>query len=186
MPTVRLLIAAATAATLLTTPPPAGASATDRGRPAAKASTDTRVIERKVRHCANRERLSRGLRPLRPHPDLARAARDHALAMAWQGFFDHIDPEGRGPAERVRRYTDRFGAGVGENIARRSRTVEVACRLWMRSPGHRANILHPDYAYIGAGYAAPGPGDEDYVQVFGVRRRPARTPPKRPVRARRH
>lgn len=43
---------------------------------------------------------------------------------------------------------------------------------WMRSPGHRANILSPRFRDIGISIVAGGPdgaGSRTYTVVFGVR-----------------
>jgi uncharacterized protein YkwD len=83
-------------------------------------------------------------------------------------FFGHTDPLGRGPSERVAKYDpERTLAGVGENIAGGYPSVRAACGGWMASSGHRENILDPEYAYIGSGYARAG-RTRVYVQDFGV------------------
>jgi uncharacterized protein YkwD len=92
--------------------------------------------------------------------------------MARFGFFDHQDPWGRGPVERVRLYDPgrTIGFPIGENIAMGYRTAAAACRGWLASPGHRANILGRGYTRIGAGVWRSSRGVPFYVQVFGVRR----------------
>ncbi|WP_342190492.1 CAP domain-containing protein [Paenibacillus macquariensis] len=42
----------------------------------------------------------------------------------------------------------------GENIAAGQTTPEEVTRVWMNSPGHRANILDPRFTDIGVGYVA--------------------------------
>lgn len=136
--------------------------------PTASAAASSRAAnERAIRTCVNREREKRGLAPLRVNASLARAARDHAENMRRQGFFDHTDPEGRGPSERVERLTGVF-SGVGENIGGGYATGAAACRAWMRSSGHRANILRSSYARIGTGYARGGRLRHYWVQVFAT------------------
>lgn len=127
--------------------------------------------ERGILQCVNAERAKRGIAALKQDPSLAKAARFHAKQMRTKRFFDHTDPAGRSPADRVRRYTNRFGAGVGENIAAGGRTPKATCRQWMNSAGHRANILDPDYRYLGTGYAKGGKYRHYWVQVFGLKPR---------------
>jgi uncharacterized protein YkwD len=119
-----------------------------------------------VRQCANSERARAGLPPLARAPALDAAARSLARDMAARRFFDHTDPDGNGPQERV----DAIESGwlVGENIAAGYRTVRSACRGWMKSSGHRENILNPDYEAIGGGYAL-GPRGPFFVQDFAFR-----------------
>lgn len=143
---------------------PATARADGPGLAAASARA-----ERSIRGCANRNRRVRGVARLRPSRALARAARLHARNMARQGFFDHTDRQGRGVGERVAVF-DRAGrfVALGENIAGGYTTPASACRGWMRSSGHRRNILNPAYTHVGGGFARGGPYRRYYVQVFGT------------------
>jgi uncharacterized protein YkwD len=87
--------------------------------------------------------------------------------MLEQGFFDHMDPEGRGPRDRVARLSSRHWIAVGENIAAGFADAERACVRWNRA--HRANMLKRTYTHIGAGYAhGPRGYGHYYVQVFGT------------------
>jgi uncharacterized protein YkwD len=156
---------------------------------AASAQSVAERAAQEVRQCANKERRKHGLGPLTENPILDKAARYHARNMAKKDFFDHTDPEGRGPAERI----DLFGSweafnGIGENIAAGEDGPAQACRDWMESPGHRENILDPSYHAIGGGFAM---GDTSlrfyYVQEFGERNvgppapKPAADPSQRPA-----
>jgi uncharacterized protein YkwD len=125
------------------------------------------AVERSIRGCVHSQREWAGLPPLRADAALNQAARRHARNMARFGFFDHDDPWGRGPAERVALYTDVFADFVGENIAAGDRTAAAACRSWMASPGHRENILYDEYTAVGAGFARGGLYGYYYVQDFG-------------------
>lgn len=122
--------------------------------------------ERLIRQCANRERFAAGLPPLYRAPALDAAARGLARDMVVRRFFDHTDPDGAGPQERVDAIE--AGWGVGENIAMGYRSVRAACRGWMASPGHRKNILEPSYEAVGAGYAR-GRGGPFFVQELAFR-----------------
>jgi uncharacterized protein YkwD len=123
-------------------------------------------IETSIRSCANRERRERGLGSLDHDHTLDRAARLHARRMLEQGFFDHVDPAGNGPADRVKRFAKRHYVIVGENIAAGYESVRAICRDWMKNPGHRENILRSRFTRIGAGYASGGEYGRYYVQVF--------------------
>lgn len=137
--------------------------------PDATASASVAAIEEGIRDCANRNRRARGIAPLGSGGPLNRAARLHARNMARHGFFDHTDPQGRGPAERVAIFDGggRF-AFVGENIGAGYRSAAAACAGWMNSDGHRRNILDSDYTHIGGGFARGGPYGRYYVQVFAA------------------
>jgi uncharacterized protein YkwD len=106
-------------------------------------------LENSVVTLVNRERQQRGLSPLRQDGRLRSAARAHSEDMAKRGFFEHVSPDGRFPADRMRKYgCTRPG---GENIAMGQRQAVAVMAGWMDSPGHRANILHPDFGAIGVG-----------------------------------
>jgi uncharacterized protein YkwD len=124
-------------------------------------------VEESIRDCANRERRERGMHTLTHDPALDAAARLHARRMLARGFFDHEDPDGNGPADRVKRFAKRRYVIVGENIAAGFDSTGATCRGWMKSPGHRANILRERFTRVGAGYAS-GDGEYGryYVQVF--------------------
>jgi uncharacterized protein YkwD len=124
-------------------------------------------VEAGIRACANRHRRAHGLRPLRHDHTLDRAARFHARRMLARGFFDHVDPSGRDPVDRVRRYAKHRYAIIGENIAAGQTSVSEACRDWMKRRGHRENILRPRFTRIGAGFARGSAHlGYYYVQVF--------------------
>ena len=124
-------------------------------------------VEAGIRACANRNRLEHGLRPLAHDRTLDRAARFHARRMLEQGFFDHVDPSGKDPVDRVRRYAKHRYAIVGENIAAGFESVATTCRAWMNRRSHRENILRPRFTRIGAGFARGSAHlGYYYVQVF--------------------
>ncbi len=97
---------------------------------------------------------------------LGRAAHAHSGNMATRGFFDHDDPQGRGPADRVdlQGYNWQY---VGENIALGAPTPLDAVLGWMCSSGHRANIMEAEFVDMGPGAAAGGSGPL-WTQVFGT------------------
>ena len=96
----------------------------------------------------NQVRMAHGLRPLRADARLERAARSHSSRMLRTDSFFH----GAFNA-RIRRVGVR-APRVGENLAwgtgrlARARTI---VRMWLASPGHRANLLHPGYRMVGVG-----------------------------------
>jgi len=106
-------------------------------------------LEARMLDLINQERVAAGLKPLAPDPELTEVARRHSADMFARGYFAHDTPEGRDPFDRMRAANVRF-ATAGENIAL-APTVEVAHRGLMNSPGHRANILHPQFGRLGIG-----------------------------------
>jgi uncharacterized protein YkwD len=132
----------------------------------------------------NEERTSRGLRPLREHVALRSAAQSYAELMDEHNFFAHVSPGGSTMVDRLRRGTSYLRDGrswvVGENLAWGAGGAETPARIvraWMRSPGHRKNILNGRFRDIGIGITdgAPVTGvtaasdAATYVNNFGAR-----------------
>ncbi|MBC7743810.1 MAG: CvpA family protein [Flavobacterium sp.] len=97
----------------------------------------------------NKERESRKLKPLKADPLLRYVARRHSTDMFKRGYFSHHTPEGKDPFDRIREAKISF-ITAGENLAL-SPTLKIAHYGLMESPGHKANILHPDFGKVGIG-----------------------------------
>lgn len=83
------------------------------------------------------------------------AARRHTRDMTTHRCFDHVCAGEPGMTNRLHDYLAGASAwGYGENIAwgeERIGTPKAIVRAWMHSPGHRENILNPDFRQIGVG-----------------------------------
>ncbi|HUV03901.1 MAG TPA: CvpA family protein [Armatimonadota bacterium] len=142
--------------------------------PEAKESVDLRFrvrypkidprSEQEMLRLMNRERMQRGLRPLVMNETLRKAARDHSMDMFRRGYFAHVDLDGRTPFQRIRRSGIRFTT-AGENLAL-APTVHIAHHGLMRSPGHRENILRPEFRRVGIGAARGGRYGIMFTQDF--------------------
>ncbi|KYH34777.1 cysteine-rich secretory protein family protein [Clostridium tepidiprofundi DSM 19306] len=55
---------------------------------------------------------------------------------------------------------------AGENIALGQRTPKEVMNSWMNSPGHRSNILNPNYTEIGVGIAYSKDRGIYWTQMF--------------------
>jgi uncharacterized protein YkwD len=97
----------------------------------------------------NRERAMRGLKLLKPDPEMTRVARKHSLDMFNRGYFSHFTPEGRSPFDRMAS-GDVIFLIAGENLAL-AQSLGIAHAGLMKSPGHRANILNPAFGRLGIG-----------------------------------
>jgi uncharacterized protein YkwD len=94
----------------------------------------------------NRARAAHGLAALHVDPALERAARSHSLDMLGHGYFAHGDFGARMTSFGAR------GPALAENLAWGSGPLGSAAsivRMWLRSPGHRQNLLHPGYTRVG-------------------------------------
>jgi uncharacterized protein YkwD len=105
--------------------------------------------EAEMLRLVNRERQKHGLHPLQADPEMLRVARAHSQDMFAKGYFAHDNLEGKDPFDRMRDANVRFSA-AGENLAL-AQTVEIAHANLMNSPGHRANILSPNFNRVGIG-----------------------------------
>lgn len=114
----------------------------------------------------NRERAQHNHSPLKAEPKLMEAARLHARDMAEHSKMAHEGSDGSTPAQRVARQ-DYHYLKTGENVAFGQPTVKDVMRSWMNSPGHRENILTPDFAEIGVARVADAKGEPYWCAVFG-------------------
>jgi uncharacterized protein YkwD/uncharacterized membrane protein required for colicin V production len=112
----------------------------------------------------NDERTQAGLAPLKPDAQLTEAARAHSRDMLAKGYFAHRNNEGKGPADRVSAAGVRF-AVAGENLAL-APTVDIAHQGLMKSPGHRENIMSPQYHRVGIGVVDGGLHGKMFTQDF--------------------
>ena len=125
----------------------------------------------------NAQRARQREQPLTENLMLQRAAELHSLDMAKRKYFEHVDPDGVHPDARIvqQGYPPIL---VGENLAW-GETVKsspaVIVSMWMKSPGHRANILEPGYREIGIGMAFEAPEAQPvpkqaaiYTTTFGA------------------
>lgn len=117
---------------------------------------------------ANQIRRKAGLPPLRRDPKLDRIADGHTRDMASARFFAHHSPTRGSTHDRMRRAGFPFQR-YGENIGR-ARSSEEIHTLWLRSPGHRANLLDPGFTHIGLGVTTDPSSAPPVIiatQVFG-------------------
>lgn len=114
----------------------------------------------------NRERAKDSLPPLRLAPLLSQSAKAHARDMAEHGKMTHDGSDGSTAAERIAR-TGYHARRSAENIAYGQRKVAEVVAAWMKSPGHRANILGP-CEEMGAGTARDEEGRIYWCVNFGT------------------
>lgn len=106
-------------------------------------------LEAQMLKLVNEEREAEGLEPLVADTALRRVARGHSVDMFARGYFSHVTPDGLDPFERIKAGNIRFRT-AGENLAL-APTVPIAHDGLMNSPGHRANILRPQFGRVGIG-----------------------------------
>ena len=123
------------------------------------------VARASARTCGTQRFAAAG--PLHVDNRLSAASREHALDMGRQRYFSHTSLDGRTPWDRARAagYTN----ASGENIAAGYPTAAAVVQGWLDSPGHCSNIMAPDAADIGVGFAnvSGSPYGTYWVQLFG-------------------
>ncbi len=131
--------------------------------------TSAYVTEQRLEILAltNNARDAAGQAPLVLDPDLNIVAQAHARDMAERDFFDHINPDGLSPFDRL------AAAGIeyhsaGENIAWYP-SAASAVQGWINSAGHYENMVRSSFGKIGIGVYRQNPdeaGNFYYVQLF--------------------
>ncbi|MBI5078373.1 MAG: hypothetical protein HZB11_03375 [Candidatus Yonathbacteria bacterium] len=98
----------------------------------------------------NDARMQNGaLSPLTENLNLDRDAQMKLDDMFAKQYFEHISPSGAGPADLANAVGYAYVI-VGENLALGDfGSDQGVVTAWMNSPGHRANILKPQYQEIG-------------------------------------
>jgi uncharacterized protein YkwD len=180
----RPLLAAPLAALALLAPSPATAQSPDCAGADVLPTPASLDAARDATLCLlNAERQERGLRPLRQNDKLGVAAESYSREMVEHKFFAHVSAAtGSTLRDRVSATTYLRGASgwqLGENLAWGSGELSTPARTvvaWMRSPGHRDNILTRRFREIGIGIVAGAPtrvpdslSAATYTTEFGVR-----------------
>ncbi|HLS23875.1 MAG TPA: CAP domain-containing protein [Pseudogracilibacillus sp.] len=112
-------------------------------------------FERRMFDLTNEERVKHGLKPFELELEVSRVAREKSNDMAQNRYFDHNSPVYGSPFDMMRAFGITYRT-AGENIAMGQRSPEEVVQAWMNSPGHRANILNPNFTHLGVGFVDNG------------------------------
>ncbi len=96
----------------------------------------------------NEYRAEHHLPPLREDVRLDAAAADRMRDMEDQAYWAHESPDGHSPFTWLAPHGYDYHY-AGENLATGFDTTELLVEGWMESPGHRANILSPNFEDCG-------------------------------------
>lgn len=111
---------------------------------------ELRGIETNLLGYTNAERRLHRLPELKLDAALMRSARSHCAWMARYGSMTH----------------GTRAAGVAENIATGQAHSQAVLRTWMKSAGHRANILQPGHVRLGVAAYRSSSGRIYWCQHF--------------------
>ena len=149
-------------------------------------SEKTKAIETEILRITNLRRRENNVPELKSDSKLSDIARDHSFDMFKNDFFDHVSLAGQDPTDRAKKVgypttkkisDGYYQEGIGENIGQMGSghianpgvgyvedtpqgIAEAQMIVWMNSPGHRKNILDPNYDYLGVGVVQT---DYDYI-----------------------
>lgn len=156
----------------------AGSALACEGAGANPNETSLKKIEKATLCLVNDQRKKHHAKSLDRDSKLDDASVGHSRDMERANFFSHTGLGGVSLVDRVRRTGYLSGSSdwiVGENIAWGSgyrAEPKSIVKAWMKSPGHRANILHGSFRDLGVGVARGGPvgditGAATYTTDFG-------------------
>lgn len=108
--------------------------------------------QKEVLNLVNKERSNRGLAPLKLNDSLSNVATIKSQDMIDKNYFDHTSPTYGSPSNMINKFGISYNS-MGENIAMGQSSPEEVMNSWMNSPGHRKNILNPNFTELGVGVA---------------------------------
>ncbi|WP_230859550.1 CAP domain-containing protein [Actinoplanes aureus] len=132
---------------------------------AAPAKVSETVLQTEINRLINEQRTSHGCAALTVDAKLTAAARSHSAWMAETGTFAHTGRSGSNFVARAK--AAGYATPSAENIAWGYRSAAQVVGGWMKSPGHRTNILNCASKTVGVGAVFAASGTPYYTQNFG-------------------
>jgi uncharacterized protein YkwD len=120
--------------------------------PNQKEGGDPRTLEREMFALVNQDRAAAGLGALAWSDKLAQVARGHSAEMSRTGQVAHVSRTTGTVEDRLAQVGLRRLPLIAENVGLAG-SVPQSQRGFMTSPGHRANVLHPQLSHVGIGIA---------------------------------
>lgn len=124
---------------------------------------DERTVEEEILYYVNKFRRSKGLKPLEMNNVISIEARDHSKSMATgRRSFGHDGFE-----SRIGDISKKLGAvrAAAENVAYGNLSAQAVVDGWIKSPGHRRNMLG-EFNLIGIGTARGKNNIVYFTQIF--------------------
>ena len=117
-------------------------------------------LEKEILRLLNQEREKRGLHKLVWDKKLTSSARYHAADMATDNYFEHASYDRKrgslvrvcGTFDRIEAFDKTSAVAHAENISAGRTSAQAIFDGWMKSDGHRLNMLSTAYRRIGIGY----------------------------------
>lgn len=140
-------------------PSPKSHRATDE-RPTGDALLEAEVID-----LVNAERRRARCPEVHLDKRLRTAARGHSVDMAKHETMSHEGSDGSSPWDRAEEAG--YDAALSENVAMGYATAEAVMEAWMKSQGHRDNILNCEAKAVGVGLVRAVDTTAYWTQMFG-------------------
>jgi uncharacterized protein YkwD len=124
-------------------------------------------MEQQVHQYVNQERSLKRKPALDWNEQLASEARRHATHLAGRRFLSHVDPA-RGDVDARLDQAKINWRRCGENLYEGNigDPAAEAVRAWLKSPGHRRNMLDPGFDEAGVGIVVRDNGIIVIVQEY--------------------
>jgi uncharacterized protein YkwD len=131
---------------------PAGAAPRSHTKAPARTSATLTAAEQSLSTAVNNARAANGLPALAIDSRLETAAREHTQSLLANNAFTHDFLKGGSAypfGTWIRWYYS--GCSAGENLAwgQPSLSPSAAVQMWLKSPGHRANLLSRNFTVMG-------------------------------------
>ncbi|MBS1705876.1 MAG: CAP domain-containing protein [Armatimonadetes bacterium] len=117
----------------------------------AKAEGDFPDFAKEMLVACNKVREAGSLGKFTLNAELCKAAQWMAEDVSKAPKLSHTDSLKRNPGQRADAYEYNWGF-IAENIAGGAKDAAEAVSLWMKSPGHKRNMLAPEPNELGVGY----------------------------------
>lgn len=150
--------------------PPETKEASPQGKTTAKTPTtqtnagSLSTQEQEMLKLVNEARAQNNLPALKIDMELSNVARIKSQDMIDNNYFSHNSPKYGSPFDMMKAFNINY-VKAGENIAG-NQQVKTAHNSLMNSPGHRKNILSPDFTHIGIGIKKGGTYGNMFTQMF--------------------
>lgn len=142
---------------------------------AAVAAAAAVTPEQQVALLINKQRKAKKLPELKVYTVMQSAAETWGTHLKNKGVFAHSSSSWRSSKISASGW-----ASSGENLAWGYTSASAAVAAWMKSSGHKANILGKSYRGMGIGYVKGGKHRHYWVVIFGVPK-PSMTKGTKPV-----
>ncbi len=120
--------------------------------------------EQEMIRLVNEARAQNNLSALKVEMEVTNVARIKSQDMIDNNYFSHNSPTYGSPFDMMKDFGIEY-VRAGENIAG-NQSVQSAHDALMNSPGHRKNILSPDFTHIGIGIKDGGQYSKMFCQMF--------------------